>query len=50
MHCVLVFTTQQILDSSKLNEFEDNNFDFDEIGREFFKCVENMVGKWEIAC
>ena len=28
-----LFTTQQILDSSKLKEFADDNFKFDENGR-----------------
>ena len=39
---------QQILESSKLKEFADDNFKFDEKGRKFFKQVENM-GKGEIA-
>ena len=43
------FTKQQILDSSKLKEFADDNFKFDENGREFSKQVENTVGKEEIA-
>ena len=34
---------RQILDSSKLKEFADDNFKFDENGREFFKRVENTV-------
>ena len=40
---------RQILDSSKLREFADNNFIFDENGRKFTKRVENTVGKGEIA-
>ena len=36
-------------DSSKLNEFADNNFRFDENGRKLCKQVENTVGKGEIA-
>ena len=40
---------QQILDSSKLKEFVDDNFKFDEYGRKFSKWVENTVGKGEIA-
>ena len=32
---------QQILDSSKLKEFTDNNSKFDENGRKFSKRVEN---------
>ena len=43
------FPKQQILDSSKLKEFADNNFKFDENGRKLTKQVENTVGKGEIA-
>ena len=35
--------------SSKLKEFADDNFKFDENGRKLFKRVENTVGKGEIA-
>ena len=42
-------TRLQILDSSKLKEFADNNFNFDENGRKLSKWVENTVGKGEIA-
>ena len=42
-------TRRQILDSSKLKEFADDNFKFDKNGRKFFKPVENTVGKGEIA-
>ena len=45
----LPFPKQQILDSSKLKEFADNNFKCDENGRKFSKQVENAVGKGEIA-
>ena len=38
-----------ILDSSKLKEFADDNFKFDENGRRLSKWVENTVGKEEIA-
>ena len=31
------FPKRQILDSSKLKEFADHNFNFDENGRKFFK-------------
>ena len=41
---------RQILDASKLKEFAEDNFKFDEIGRKFSKWVENTVGKGEIAC
>ena len=40
---------RQILDSSKLKEFADDNFKFDENGRKFSKELENTVGKGEIA-
>ena len=39
----------KILDSSKLKEFADDNFKFDENGRKLSKRVENTVGKGEIA-
>ena len=39
-----------ILDSSKLEEFVDNNFQFYENGGKFSKLVENTVGKGEIDC
>ena len=39
----------QILDSSKLKEFADDNFKFNENGRKLSKWVENTVGKGEIA-
>ena len=45
----LPITRRQILDSSKLKEFADNNFKFDENGRKLSKWVENTVGKGEIA-
>ena len=38
-------TTQQILDSSKLKDFADNNFKFDKNGTKLSKQVENTVGK-----
>ena len=44
------FPKQQILDSSKLKKFADDNFEFDKNGKKFFKQVENTVGKGEIAC
>ena len=37
------------LDSSKLKEFADDNFKFDENGSKLSKQVENTVGKGEIA-
>ena len=43
------FPKQQILDSSKLREFADNNFKFDKDGQKFSKWVENTVRKGEIA-
>ena len=39
----------QILDSSKLKEFADYNFKFDENDGKFSKMVENTVGNEEIA-
>ena len=36
--------------SSKLKEFADNNFKFDENCRKFSKRVENTVEKGEIVC
>ena len=39
------FPKQQILDSSKLKEFADKNFKFDEIGRKFAKQVEKTKNK-----
>ena len=45
----LTFPKRQILDSSKLKEFADDNFKFVENGRNLFKQVENNVGKGEIA-
>ena len=45
-------TRQQILDSSKLKEFADDNFKFDQndenLTRKLSKRVENTVGKGEI--
>ena len=44
------FAKHQILDSSKLKQFADYNFNFFENGTEVSKQVENTVGKGEIAC
>ena len=43
------FLKRQILDSSKLKEFADDNFTVDENCRKFSEQVENTVGKGEIA-
>ena len=43
------FPKQQILDSSKLKAFADDNFNFNENGRKFLKQVQNAVGSGEIA-
>ena len=43
------FLKRQILNSSKLKEFADDNFKFDEYGGKFSIEVENTVGKGEIA-
>ena len=45
----LSFPKQQILDSCKLKDFPDDNFEFDENGRKFSKRLHNTVGKGEIA-
>ena len=42
-------TKRQILDSSKLKEFADDNFKFDEHAKKLSKWVENTMGKGEIA-
>ena len=42
-------TRRQILDSSKLKEFAEDNFKFDKNGRKLPNRVENTVGKGEIA-
>ena len=49
MHYIKLFPKQQILDSSKLKEFADDNSKLDENGRTFSKKVEKTVGKGEIA-
>ena len=46
---ILTFPKQQILHSSKLKEFADDSFKFDENGRKFSKRLENTVGKGETA-
>ena len=43
------FPNDKFLDSSKLKDFADNNFNLDENGRKFSKCVENTLRKGEIA-
>ena len=45
----LPFPKRQIVDSSKLKEFADDNFKLYEKDRKFSKWVENTVGKGEIA-
>ena len=45
-----MISRRQILDTSKLKEFADDNFKFDKNGRKLSKWVENTVGKGEIAC
>ena len=44
-----VFAKRQILDSSKLKEFADNNFKFDKNGRKFYRWVKKTAEKGEIA-
>ena len=46
---MLTLPKRQILDSSKLKEFADDNFKFDERDRKLLKRVENTVWKGEIA-
>ena len=46
---LLLITRRQILDSSKMKEFADDNFKFDKNGRKLSKWVENTVGKGEMA-
>ena len=43
------FPNDKIFDCSKLKEFADDIFRFDEYGRKLYKWVENNVGKGEIA-
>ena len=49
--CTVPLTHYQTtnLDSSKLKEFAEDNFKFNENGRKLSKWVENTVGKGEIA-
>ena len=42
-------TRRQILESSKMKEFADDNYNFDENDRKLSKRVEKSVGKGEIA-
>ena len=46
---LIPFPKRQILDSSKVKEFANNNFKLDENRIKFSKRVENTVGKGEIA-
>ena len=48
-HLYKSITRRQILDSSKLKEFADDNFKLDQNGRKLSKWVENTLGKGEIA-
>ena len=48
-HLVYPYPKRQILDSTDLKEFADNNLRFDKIGRKLSKGLENTVGKGEIA-
>ena len=49
INLALTLSQTTYLDSSKLKEFADNNFSFDENGKKLSKRVENAVGKGEIA-
>ena len=46
----LTLSRKKILAIPKLKEYADENFKFDGNGRQFFKQVENTVGKGEITC
>ena len=46
---ILPFPKQQILHSSKVKEFAEDNFNFDENDRKFSRRVEDTTGKGEIA-
>ena len=46
---VLLITGRQILDSSKLKDFADDDFKFDENSRKLFKPLKTLWGKREIA-
>ena len=45
---VYPFQKQEILDSSKVKEFADDYFKFDENGLKLSKCIENNAGKGEL--
>ena len=45
----LTLYQRQILDATKLKEFADDNFKFNENGRKLSKWIENTAGKGEIA-
>ena len=49
LNALYPFPKRQILDPSKLKEFADDNFKFDENGRKLSKRVKSTVGKGEIA-
>ena len=50
LHLLLTHYQTTNLDSSKLKQFADVNFKFDENGIKLSKWVENLVGKGEFAC
>ena len=43
-----LFPKQQVLDLSKLKQFADDDFEFDDNGMKFFKRVENTMGTGKI--
>ena len=49
MKVSLVIARRQMLDSSKLKEFADDSFIFEENGSKLSNRVKNIVGKGEIA-
>ena len=50
LYIFITLSKTTILDPSKLIEFADGNFKFDDNGRKFSRWVENTLGKGEIAC
>ena len=49
INAIYPFPNDKFLDSSKLKEFADDNFEFQKNGGKFSKGVENAVGTGEIA-
>ena len=49
MFFLVPFPKRQILESPKLKEFADDNFEFDKNCAKYSKRVENTVGKEDVA-